>query len=276
MKRRIVFLLWFFAVVGAAQPARGAGRLVDLQIVDQSTGTVLPVYYSFGSYWVAGSPGRRYSVSIRNTLGERLLAVASVDGINVISGATAAVGQTGYVLGPFQSYDIMGWRKTDTEVAAFEFAAAPDSYAQRTGRPANLGVVGVAVFRERPALVAGPRPFANPSARAGDAPRPTSSDAPARESRAVPASPATDGSFAPRLEETPRLGTGHGERETSVVSHTDFERATERPDEILTIRYDRYDRLVAMGVIRRPPMRAPQPEAFPGSSLLGYVPDPPR
>src|SRR5208283_5866339 len=87
---------------------------------------------------------------IRNCLGERLLAVTSVDGINVISGATAGWDQTGYVFGPGERYQITGWCKSDAEVAAFTFTDSPNSYAERTGRPANVGVVGVAVFRERP------------------------------------------------------------------------------------------------------------------------------
>ena len=33
--------------------------------------------------------------------------------------------------------------------AAFEFVASPASYAERTGRPANVGVIGVALFKER-------------------------------------------------------------------------------------------------------------------------------
>ena len=44
------------------------------------------------------------------------------------------------------------------EVAAFYFTQLPDSYAARTDRPDNVGVIGVAVFREyqppRPAVLA--------------------------------------------------------------------------------------------------------------------------
>ena len=36
-----------------------------------------------------------------------------------------------------------------TEAAAFYFTALPDSYAARTDRPDNVGVIGAAVFRER-------------------------------------------------------------------------------------------------------------------------------
>ena len=44
--------------------------------------------------------------------------------------------------------EIAGWRKSMDDVAQFVFTDLPDSYAARTGRPHNVGVVGVAVFRE--------------------------------------------------------------------------------------------------------------------------------
>src|SRR5208282_5525302 len=94
-------------------------------------------------------PGAKYAIEVHNRLGERLLAVTSVDGVNVLSGATAAFDQAGYVFAPGERYEITGWRKSDAEVAAFTFTESPNSYAERTGRPANVGVIGVALFRER-------------------------------------------------------------------------------------------------------------------------------
>ena len=64
---------------------------------------------------------------------------------------TADIAQGGYVLDPGRTFDISGWRKSDTHVAAFEFAALTDSYAARTGRPGNVGVIGMAAFLEKPA-----------------------------------------------------------------------------------------------------------------------------
>src|SRR5208337_3068580 len=75
--------------------------------------------------------------------------VMSVDGVNVITGDTASPRQAGYVLAPLESADIGGWRKSLSRTAAFYFTALPDSYAARTGRPDNVGVIGVALYRER-------------------------------------------------------------------------------------------------------------------------------
>src|SRR5215470_2862130 len=126
------------------------GRLVDLTVYDRTEGRRLPVYWHDGRAYVVGKPGNEYQVSVKNRLREDVLAVVSVDGVNVISGETAYPAQTGYVLSSYRNYDILGWRKSLAETAAFYFTALPDSYAARTGRPDNVGVIGVAVFRERP------------------------------------------------------------------------------------------------------------------------------
>jgi hypothetical protein len=277
-------LLIGLGVLGARADANAAGSLADVQIIDRDTGSVLPMYRSRGEYWVAGRPGARYSIMIQNHRSERLLAVTAVDGINVISGETGAWGQSGYVFSPGESYEIAGWRKSNAEIAAFNFTSADNSYAGRTGRPANIGVIGVALFLERPS-----RP-----------PRYESLDRRSEESgyaqnrieggfdsaaRAAPPSPAAAAS-APKLAEVKpsealsytapaqKLGTGHGARETSYVQDTTFDRLSGTPNELIKIRYDSYENLVAMGVVpARPAWQRPNP--FPDSPLQRYVPDPP-
>ena len=120
-----------------------------MQIVDRSRGETLSTWRHGGASYVAGRPGDRYAVRLTNRSSGRVLVVLSVDGVNAVSGETAAVAQTGYVLAPYQSAEITGWRKSYSEAAAFYFTALPDSYAARTGRPDNVGVIGAAVFRER-------------------------------------------------------------------------------------------------------------------------------
>src|SRR5215467_3521226 len=147
-----------------------------VEIFDRSEGRVLPIYWHQGRRYVVGKPGNEYAIRVRNTGGGRMLAVMSVDGVNVISGETASPSQSGYVLAPGETADIAGWRKSMSRTAAFYFTALPDSYAARTGRPDNVGVIGVAVFRERT------RPIAL-EGRRKEAAEPLSSPAP-RESGA--------------------------------------------------------------------------------------------
>jgi hypothetical protein len=259
------------AAIGAS-PAR-AGRLVDLAVVDRDTGRTLPAYFHDGKTYVAGTPGHRYAVRLTNRSGGRVLTILSVDGVNAVSGETASTRQSGYVLDPRESTDVLGWRKSLDEIAQFNFTALPDSYAARTGRPANVGVIGVAVFTERApvppppdVVVPAPMPMpGKPAAAEAERSRGEVGDSAARSAGAAPSAAAG----APRPQE--KLGTGHGEREVSQVGTTQFERATRAPAETLTIYYDSYANLVRAGVIRRPqPPRTPDP--FPGN----FVPDPPR
>jgi len=226
----------------------------EVAIIDRDTGAPLATHAFRGEYWVAGRTGVRYAVEIRNRTGERLLAVTSVDGINVISGDTAAWNQAGYVFAPWEHYEITGWRKSGSEVAAFTFTGSPNSYAERTGRPANVGVIGVALFRER-------RPQPAQVAPGPDAP--------------IAALPERGEAREWGVAEAPamKLGTGHGERERSYVSNTEFDRMSDQPNSVIRIRYDSLENLVAMGIVPRP--TRPSANPFPGSSQPRYAPDPP-
>ncbi len=94
---------------------------------------------------------------------------------------------------------------------------------------------------------------------------------------AAPAAPADAAPIAitPRSAPAPKLGTGHGEREYSYVNHTEFARLQPQPNEVIRIRYDSLDNLLAMGVIRRERPRPPAANPFPATPTPGYVPDPP-
>ena len=267
--------------VAAACQAHAVGRLADVSVIDRNTGATLPTYFHRGEYWVAGAPGAKYAIAVRNRLGERVLAVTAVDGVNVVSGETASWDQTGYVLGGSQRYEITGWRKSDAQVAAFEFSASVNSYAERTGRPGHVGVIGVALFRERvpvpppywPQAPYAPAPSAGAADSSGRAEAPAPSAESAQKSQRGDLSSNAERRPAPMA--APKLGTAHGERETSFVSQTDFERLRSQPDEVIRIRYDSRENLVALGVIPEPRPWPRVPNPFPQSPNAGYVPDPP-
>ena len=250
---------------GASLSAHAVGRHADLTLFDRSTGRELPVHWHEGKAYVVGRPGNEYQINVRNRRGEDLLAVVSVDGVNVVSGETAHTRQGGYVLSPYQRMDIRGWRKNLGEIAAFYFTSLGDSYAARTGRPDNVGVIGVALFRRKPVeppvtiFPAEQQPFAE--ARREKA-----------EARDAAAESALGSSGAKRAQAMPApsapLGTGHGRREESHARHVQFERASEHPVETITIHYDSHRNLVARGILSAPiAQRTPNP--FPG-----FVPDP--
>jgi hypothetical protein len=281
--------------------ALAVGRVADVQVLDRHSGRALPTYFHQGEYWIAGQPGAKYAIQIRNSRGPRVLAVTSVDGLNVLSGETADFGQSGYVFESGQRYGIEGWRKSDSQVAAFVFTASGDSYAERMDKPRDVGVIGVALFRERPPVALYSPPVI---AQRNESPAPSSSElsdrlseSTAGASQAPTAKPAQARSpapvaaaAAPAMERersaaalpspmpaplpSPKLGTAHGERETSIVSRTQFVRNSAQPDEIIRIRYDSHANLVALGIIPSPRTQ-PAPNPFPGATS-SYVPDPPE
>jgi hypothetical protein len=266
MKRLLAALALLLSGLGAAR----AGALVDLTVTDLDTGATLPVYNDRGRYTVPGTPGHRYSVRLSNRVGERVLAVLSVDGVNAISGQTASPHQSGYVLGPWQSTEVRGWRKNMTQVAEFYFTDLPDSYAARTGRPQNVGVIGVAVFRERlpePPVAIEEREWSGypdaakravPSSEAGRA------LGGARDSAASAPAP------YPRARQ--ELGTGHGQRRYDPARYAQFQRASSQPDEVISLFYDDFDALVARGVV--PPPCCQHHDRAPDPFPVGFVPDP--
>jgi len=253
-------LMTLAVVAGLAYTGHAAavGRMLDLSVYDRSSQRNLPVYQHDGRYYVAGQPGHRYQVSLRSRSSDDVLAVLSVDAVNAISGETAKWSQTGYVLGPYANTDVLGWRKSLTHVADFVFADFAQSYAVRTGRPDNVGVIGVAIFRRQPM----PVPMQVAPIAADEAAMPQMSE------NAPVAAPAAPSRMARAKTDAP-LGTGHGQREYSAVNYVDFNRASDTPDEVITLYYDTWEHLVAQGVVPVAP-RSGRPQPFPG----GFVPDP--
>jgi hypothetical protein len=259
-------------LVAMAGSVHAVGNLVEVEVHDRAENRALPVYFHGGRYYVVGKPGNEYQVSIRNRQSVDIMTVVSVDGINAVSGEAADWGQTGYVFGPGMSYSISGWRKSLQRVARFFFTEFDNTYAARTGRPENIGVIGIAVFRRKaePAVGLG-RPHElkrdfdrRESANTDAQPLPAQSaseysvNVPGRQPAAAPAP----------LGKEKNLGTGHGAGEHSPVRYTSFERASASPDEVIAIYYDSYRNLLAQGIIRISSVARPLP--FPGQ----FVPDP--
>lgn len=260
-------------LMSAAVPAFAVGSLADVTIHDRASGRSLPTYYSDGRWYVAGRPGNEYEIRIRNQSGTDLLAVTSVDGVNVVTGETAAPSQSGYVLMPGDRLPIKGWRKDMSKVAAFYFTRLDDSYAARTGRPDNVGVIGVAVFKRKvePPMVFEEERQRREAPMAGAAKDSASGNSADAAPSSAPAQPSARAQSAPMEKAEKSLGTGHGRIQTSQVRYTSFERESESPNEVIAIWYDSHTNLVARGVIPAPVPVSRDPQPFPAS----FVPDPP-
>lgn len=74
--------------------------------------------------------------------------MASVDGLDVLDGRQASRQKSGYVLRPYRSISIEGFRKSNTSVASFTFSSPAQSYAANStqGSIKNTGIIGTVIY----------------------------------------------------------------------------------------------------------------------------------
>lgn len=239
----------------------------SVELVDE-VGRVLPTFTHRGRTYVLGTPGQRYLVRVRNGSPDRAEVVVSVDGLDTISGAPAAWRRRGYLVDGHRTLTVDGFRLSEEAVAAFRFSSVARSYAALQGDARDVGVIGVAVFRERerpaPPALAAREPRAEAAPRPGAAPE-----------RDAARSSAAGGEPADAAR--PGLGTAFGEEHASHVRRVPFERAGARPSVVLTLRYDDRAGLLAAGVDvdGRAEEAARREDAEPFRREAGYARPPP-
>ena len=128
----------------AHTPAGG----ISVALTDQY-GNLLHGGDANGRALIVGQADQRYNIVIQNQTGGRYEVVASVDGLDVIDGRPANLSKRGYILEPYSTLTIDGFRRSQSEVAAFRFGRVSQSYAARTSGDRNVGVIGAAFFAER-------------------------------------------------------------------------------------------------------------------------------
>ncbi len=212
-----------------------------------------------GDRWIVGEYGVRYVIRVTNHTARWTEAVLTVDGRDVVNGSRGSWSNRGYLLAPWESIDVEGFRTSDHHVAAFRFTSVPDSYAGRVDGGQNAGVVAAAFFPGdrkdlRPMPVRpDPRPHPHPEPWYGE--RGGADDA-------AEAAPGSAGRPAPRTDsrsktsrrpprdrgEQQHLGTRFGERRWSSVTEVDFSRDSSRPTRTVQLRYDDRSGLRSKGV----------------------------
>jgi hypothetical protein len=177
--------------------------------------------------------GAAYEIRIWNHGPRRVVAVVSVDGLSVIDGRRASESGTGYILAPYSSVVIKGWRRNLDAVAAFRFVEREKSYAGLTGRPEDIGVIGLVAIEEQTRR---PRPLLEKAEAAGASPR--------------------------RVATVGSIGTEYGPEIDSRVYFVPFVRSGNK--QALTIYYDTAEALRAAGVPvdRALPVPFPQDTEF--------------
>ena len=254
------------------------GRLVDVQI--QVDGSAAPLYFrpdTYDRHYFQAFRGRNYSIVVRNTTGRRVGVLIAVDGLNVVSGERSSLSrdESMYVLDPWESAVISGWRTSLREVRRFMFVDEERSYAERTGQAnGDMGWLRVLAFREVER-----EPVWSPLGKVR-APLSDRGAAGAREKsefESAPSAPAPEtapraGAVPDQIESAPgdrraqksesmygrdeardaSPGTGWGERRQDPVRRTLFEAARHATDRI-ALRYEYAAGLRALGIF---PQRA--------------------
>lgn len=108
-----------------------------------------------GAIFVESKHGSEYEILLKNHLGTKVLAVVSVDGLDVISGEPATNNSPGYILRPNSSMRVKGFRKDDQTVGSFRFVNKRKSYSKSRGKGGNEGVISIRFFDEEKQLLFG-------------------------------------------------------------------------------------------------------------------------
>jgi len=243
------------------------GSLVDVQV--RVEGETVPLYFrpgTFDRHYFQANRGRNYSLVVRNTSAERVGVLIAVDGLNVVNGERSRLSrdETMYVLDPWETATIKGWRTSLHEVRKFVFVDEERSYAERTGQAnGDLGWIRVLSFREKhPQLGWGQVRRNRPEYRKDgdyfeefDAPNAAREEmAPAPQSTAPPMA----GNDARRSIGDTRSsyrgsapdanpGTGWGDRQHDAVREIQFDAARTATDH-LVMRYEYAAGLQALGI----------------------------
>lgn len=109
------------------------------------------IYDHEGRKYLEGKVGSEYSIEIKNNLGRRISAVATVDGLSVLTGKPGSVNDVGYIISNYSSYTIKGFRHSDDGVGAFKFSKKDKSYAKskNDGSEINCGVIACKIYSEK-------------------------------------------------------------------------------------------------------------------------------
>lgn len=222
-------------------------------------GHALPLIQHEGKAYVAAPFGKDYKLRFHVPFGGgRYLAVASVDGLDIMTGKTASQQAGGYVLTPalgITDNDVPGFRLNNSEVAAFHFGDRQDSYAAQLDKPANIGVIAVVFYEE----LERPRPHVFSMNTRGGC---LGGGLEGTRGGGTFGGPVTKGGVGHDM------GTEFGQRTEHRVNTVQFARG--RQVARFVIEYASRENLVKGGIIRTAPLGEVNP--FPGDAEPGCTP----
>ena len=270
-----------------------------MQINIRQKGVDLPSVQHEGQRWLLAPPKGKYQIVLYNNSSNRRLAVVTVDGLSVLDGEEGTREGNGYVLEPWQTLEIKGWRRSDTVAAAFKFTPNGGSYSAQVGKGTrNTGVIACSVFDEKvavpdpvviqrfiqqqPIIIELPiyiqrypwpypmGPYA-PGIYCGQTIGTSAVSNTVHDGSSVQCSVTTSSTMdsAPVQTELASmdLGTAYGKEVAMRTQTTTFVRASKKPALETVIRYGTSERLAALGVpVERASVTPLAPNPFPGSA----------
>jgi len=232
-------------------------------------------------WYLQAKKGGNYEIRVRNTTGERLAFVIAVDGLNAISGTRTHMGsdEPMYVLDPWQSTTVKGWRKDLGNVSKFVFVDEARSYAARTDQAnGDLGWIRVAAFNEFKPIAWG-RGGAlyrdGGSRERSDAPQaaPSEPQAKAKDEMSKRQANGMDmDSYGQQPETEAAPGTGWGSNARDKVRRVEFTPERFAVTQVV-LRYEYASGLTALGIL---PYREPNRLWERESGTLGFAQPPTR
>jgi hypothetical protein len=120
----------------------------DVQVISED-GETLPTYALKDRFYVQGDANERYTIRVTNPTANRVEAVVSIDGLDVIDGESGDLRKRGYIVPAYGDVRIEGFRTSLENVATFRFSSVDGSYAGQKGKARNVGVIAVAIFEEQ-------------------------------------------------------------------------------------------------------------------------------
>jgi hypothetical protein len=256
----------------ASQGKRQGEEKMKVEVIVETTqGQRLNGAFHNGHLYVAGEPNQAYQIRLKNRTAGRVECILTVDGKNVLSGKLGSWDDSSIVLKPYQGVVIKGWQTSQTSAATFVFGAKETSYATLTGDGSNVGVIGLAVWEEAPAVKT---VVTTPYRRGNSAYNPVygcTVDPYLRtnyeSSYSATVQEISDSGLPRSTKVKQELGTQYGTKIESVLTETTFKRLSLNPVEVKEIFYDSTKALREAGILKDPPQG---PKAFP--LVQGFCP----
>ena len=243
MKSVIPWSLAALLTLASALPAASHGRAslrrnVEIEVVSDSGSVLRSISYrefrmgmtQVIKQYLEAEKGKHYAIVVRNRTSDRIGVVIAVDGRNIISGGRSDLEyrEAMYIVNAGQTARYDGWRTSQKEVHRFFFTENEEAYAARTfGDVSAMGLIAVAVYRERGGQELVPLKREQPPSPSADRPSRDRSSAKAQES----------------------AGTGFGDAKHSPVIEVTFE--PERiPVQKVLVKYEWREVLCRKGILR--------------------------